>query len=70
MTIQLFHTWELFENGHRWELDQCTQCGTIRHKISTGRKFGGGCEKSRLCYSNDGFKTIDTKAGNCFRLIK
>jgi hypothetical protein len=70
MTIQLFHTWELFENGHRWNINTCTQCGAVKKMIGTGRVKRTGYERQRQCYSKDGFKTIDTKAGNCFRLIK
>jgi hypothetical protein len=54
------NTYRLFDNGHRWELDQCKQCGTIRTNIFTGNRPQG---------SKDGFKTIDTKAGNCFKRL-
>jgi hypothetical protein len=62
-------TYKIFENGHLWEMNTCTQCGIVRKHINADQrvyKDGGGATNSRMGYSKNDFKTIDMKAGNCF----
>lgn len=46
------------ENGHRWEMNICVNCGLVK-KMSNKPKRG------QLIYSNDDFKTYQTRAGLC-----
>lgn len=52
-----------FYPSHLWELNQCNNCGMVRTSISLNTKP----QKSRTVYSKNEFKTIDVKAGECFK---
>ncbi len=72
-------TYQKFESGHSWELNTCRNCGMVRKHVNNPERFifyladkyfyRQDYKSWREVYSRDGFKTIDTRAGECFKRV-